>query len=305
MFLKILAFFVYLFSIGGWTLTMAAPPTRQVTDQIGRTVTIPANPRKVVAFAASITEIIYALDRQERLVGVTEFSDYPPAATKLPKVGSYVRLDLERIVALQPDLCIATKDGNPKATVDRLTHLGIPVFVVDPRDFDSIMKTVKVLGSLLGADEAAGQIVEDLKKRMDQVQSTVANVSYRPRVFMQIGISPIIAVGTNTFIHDLIVMAGGRNVTSGKSTYPRLSREEVIHLAPDIIVISTMARSGAFEEVKKQWTQWQQIPAARHNRIYVVDSNLFNRPTPRLVEALELLAGIFHPELYDKVGTGK
>ena len=299
MFLRGLTFFVYLLLIAGWTMTTVAAPTRPFIDQLGRTVAVPANPRKVVAFAASITEIVFALERQERLVGVTQFSDYPPQALKIPKVGSYVRLDLERVLALNPDLCIATKDGNPKATIDRLTGLGIPVYVVDPRDFDSIMETVLVLGDLLGADQKAETLVAELKKRINRIQTLVAKSNKRPRVFMQIGISPIIAVGTNTFIHDLIVMAGGDNITAGKSAYPRFSREEVIHLAPDIIVISTMARSGAFEKVKKQWTQWPQMPAARHGRIYVVDSNLFNRPTPRLLEGLELLARIIHPELFE------
>ena len=121
---------------------------RCVTDQLGRMVSLPDDPKRIVSLAPSITEIIYGLGQEHRLAGVTRFSDFPPEAAKLPKVGSFVQLDLERIVALKPDLCIATKDGNPRAVVERLESLQVPVYVVNPRDLDSVMETVIEIGVL-------------------------------------------------------------------------------------------------------------------------------------------------------------
>ena len=130
---------------------LALPPTAgalTVKDQLGRTVVLPADPRRVISLAPNITEIIFALGQQQRLKGVTRYSDYPPEAKKLSRVGTYVHLDLERIVALKPDLCIASRDGNPRAIIDRLESLHIPVFVVDPQSLESIIQTVHDLGAI-------------------------------------------------------------------------------------------------------------------------------------------------------------
>ena len=267
--------------ICAWTFISGATPLKQVTDQTGRSIAVPVNPKRVVALAPSITEIIYALNQQDRLVGVTQFSDYPKQALSLPKVGSYVYLDLEKIISLQPDLCIAIKDGNPKKTVDRLTRLGVPVFAINPDNIETMMASFILIGSLLGADKKAENLVSQSREKIKSVQMAVENAKYQPRVFMQIGISPIYSAGTRTFIHELILLAGGINVAAGARMYPQYSMEEVIQLAPDIIIVTTMARSRVFEDVRDRWSQWTQMPAARHGRIYLVDSNLFDRPTPR------------------------
>ena len=275
-----------------------ANPLRQVTDQTGRIVKVPVSPKRVVALAPSITEIIYALNQQEILIGVTQFSDYPKQAEHLAKVGSYVNLDLERIISLKPDLCIAIKDGNPKKIVDRLTQLGIAVYAINPLDIETMLESFERIGRLLNVEKGAQQLVADTRKKINLVRSLAAKAKRRPRVFVQIGISPIYSVGSRTFIHQLILLAGGRNVAEGNRMYPQFSMEEVIELAPDIIVVTTMARSRVFEEVKQKWSRWKQMPAARHDRIYLVDSNLFDRPTPRLIQGLEILAKKIHPDLF-------
>jgi len=271
---------------------------REITDQLGRTISLSAKPQRIVALAPNITELVYALGQQHRLVGATRFSDYPPEADSLPKVGSYVYLDLEKIVGLKPDLCIATKDGNPKAVVDRLEALGIPVYAVDLRNLESVVDTVVEMGHLLGAADAAQVLQSDLQTRIQRIDEAVATVEHRPRVFFQIGVSPIVSIGTNTFIHGLIEKAGGRNVAEGPTSYPRLSRERVIAFAPDVLVISSMYSMDAVKRVKAEWHRWQEIPAVRHDRIHLVDSGRFDRATPRLVDALEILARIIHPDLF-------
>jgi len=271
----------------------------QVKDLLGRVMTVPQNPARVVSLAPNITEIVYALGQDHRLVGATTYSDYPKAALTLPKVGSYVHLDLERIVALAPDLCLAIKDGNPISAVSRLESLGVPVYAVDPRNLASVMDTISRIGLLLQAVEPAEQLVQEMQSRIQAVEARVKQSDHRPGLFFQIGIAPIVSVGTNTFIHELIVRAGARNLAAGSIAYPRFSKEQVLGMLPDVIIVTSMARAAVFERIKKDWYQWQDLPAVQHHRVYVQESNLFDRPSPRLVEALEVLARLVHPELFE------
>lgn len=275
------------------TATMA--DAREMRDQADRIVQMPDDPRRVVALAPSITEIAFALNAEHRLVGATRFSDYPEAAKRLPKVGSYVHLDLERIVSLMPDLCIAVKDGNPIEVIRRLEELGIPVFAVDPRNLATVMTTIDQLGEVLHAETRAAMLIRDMDRRISDIRRRAAAASSRPGVFFQIGIQPIVAVGTDTFIHELIETAGGRNLTAGNVPYPRLSREQVLALSPEVIIITSMAREASFARMKAEWERWHDLPAVRDGRVHLVDSNLFDRPTPRMTDGLELLFTLIHP----------
>ena len=273
---------------------------RTVTDEVGRQLNVPDRLKRIVSLAPSITEVIFALGKEDLLTGITQFSDYPPETKDLPGVGSYVHLDLEKIVALKPDLCIGIKDGNPIAVVQKLERLGIPVYAIDPRDINSVLETITKLGHLLGAEKKARSIVADMRSRMERVKSLVAKSHHKPRVFFQIGVSPIVSAGTKTYIHELITLAGGKNLAEGPVPYPRYSREQVLGLSPDILIITSMARGASFERVKEQWSQWQSMPAVRNDGIVLMDSNLCDRPTPRLIDALEIISKTIHPELYEK-----
>jgi iron complex transport system substrate-binding protein len=273
---------------------------KTLTDQLGRHVTVSDQPQRVISLAPSITEIVFALGQGHRLKGVTTYSDFPPEALKLPKVGSYVQLDLEKIVALKPDLCIAIKDGNPIAVARRLESLKIPVYAVNPRNLESIMQTVQEVAGLLNVQEKADKLVKSMNLRIQKVKSLVAKTTYRPRVFFQIGVSPIVSVGTNTFSHELIVLAGGKNVAQGPIAYPRYSIEQVLALSPEVIIITSMARVAIFKQVKAEWNRWPNMPAVRNHNIFIEDSNLFDRPTLRLVDGLELMVKLIHPELFER-----
>jgi iron complex transport system substrate-binding protein len=280
-------------------LSVTASANKTLTDQLGRHVTVSDEPQRVVSLAPSITEIVFALDQGHRLKGVTTYSDFPPQAVKLPKVGSYVQLDLEKIVALKPDLCIAIKDGNPIAVARRLESLKIPVYAVNPRNLESVMQTVQEVGELLNVQEKADKLVQSMNLRIQKVKSLVAKTTYRPRVFFQIGVSPIVSVGTHTFSNELIVLAGGKNVAQGPIAYPRYSIEQVLALSPEVIIITSMARVAIFKQVKAEWNRWPNMPAVRNHQIFIEDSNLFDRPTPRLVDGLELMVKLIHPELFE------
>jgi iron complex transport system substrate-binding protein len=277
----------------------ASPHQRILVDQAGRSVAVPVAPERVVALAPNITEIVYALGCQDRLQGVTTYSNYPEPAAHLPKVGSYLYPDIEKILSLQPDLCIAVKDGNPKAAVERLETLGISVYAVNPRGIDSVIDAMIDIGGLLNASASAQKLAQELRSRIARVEKRVALAACRPRVFFQIGVSPIVSVGANTYAGELIARAGGVNIARDQSAYPRFSIEEVLIRSPEIIIISSMERGEAFERVKAEWKQWPQIPAVKQGRIHLVDSDLFDRPSPRLADSLELLARLIHPELFN------
>ncbi|WDN90403.1 iron complex transport system substrate-binding protein [Desulfosarcina sp. BuS5] len=298
--MKILVFCGFIFFLAIFPLSGAGFELKTVIDQVSRQVVVPAAPQRVIALAPSITEIIFALEQENRLKGVTAYSDFPKKALKLPKVGSYVYLDLERIVSLKPDLCIAIKDGNPKEAVDKLESIGIPVYAVNPKNIETVINTVVEIGGLLNASKKADALAKNMRHRIKRVEALIAKTDLRPGIFFQIGIAPIVSVGTDTFIHELIIKAGGRNLAEGPVSYPRFSREQVLALAPDIIIITSMARSVVFEQVKAEWNKWPNMPAVKTGRIFLEDSNLFDRPTPRLVDGLELLLKLIHPELINE-----
>lgn len=279
-------------------LATGASEAGLITDQMGRPVRVPDSPQRIVSLAPSITEIVFALGEGHRLKGVTHHCDYPPEAGILPKVGSYVHLDVEKIVALKPDLCFGTRDGNPREVVEKLEAMNIPVYAVNPRDLETVMATLLEIGVVLHAQERAESLVKEMRARIEGVKARLAGTKARPTVFFQIGIVPIVSVGSNTFIDELITTAGGRNLASGSIPYPRFSKEQVIALEPEIIIITSMTRGQDFAPVRDEWTRWSSMPAVRQGRIHIVESDLFDRPSPRLVEGLELLSRLIHPELW-------
>ena len=154
------------------SLAAATAEAKLVRDQLGREVLVPDDPQRVVSLAPSITEIVFALGEGHRLKGVTQHCDYPPEAGSLPKVGSYVHLDVEKIVVLKPDLCLGTRDGNPREVAEKLEALNIPVYAVNPRDLETVMDTLLEIGRLLHAEERAEVLVKDMRGRIEGVKVT-------------------------------------------------------------------------------------------------------------------------------------
>jgi iron complex transport system substrate-binding protein len=278
------------------SITVAPVSAGLLVDQTGEKIDLPDEPRRVLALAPSLTEMIFSLQAEDRLVGATRYSNFPEAAKKLPRVGSYVQLDLEKIVAIKPDLCIAIKDGNPRRTVDAIKALGIPVFAIDPRSIDQIMDAFLLLGEILGASKRAEELVADMEHRLSLVKEKVAASKIRPGVFFQIAEVPIISAGKDSYIDKLITLAGGTNLAGKLTEYPRFSWENIMLLQPEVVLISSMAGGKSPELLKASWLRWPEIPAVRNNRLYVVNADLFNRPTARLISGLEILAEILHPE---------
>lgn len=265
-------------------------------DALGREVRLDRAPERIVTLAPSLTEIVYFLGLGERVVGVTKFSSYPPEAGRKPKVGSYVDLNAERIVSLAPDLVISTADGNQPAVIGLLEKAGIPVFVVHPRNTREVIQTIVEIGRVCGVFDKAVALARELSARVDRIVAKTVGLD-RPLVFLQVNLKPIMTVNADTFSSDLIRLAGGRSMADGERiNYPRISLEEVIRQGPNVIIVSSMERGGEFEKVKQQWLSLKMIPAAETGRVHLVDSDLIDRPSPRIVEGLEILARHIHPE---------
>jgi len=266
-------------------------------DSMGTEISLEKDPVRIVSLAPSLTEILYYLGLGDRIVGVTTFSNYPPEAKGKPGIGSYMNLNVESIISLSPDLAIGTKDGNSREDVELLKEAGIPVYIVNPRNVREVIDTIEEIGDICGVREKAREMAGGLTARLETVESLAAS-SERPLVFLQINLRPIMTVNRNTFHNDIIRLAGGINMTADEAvTYPRISIEEVIRKRPDIIIISSMERGGEFEEARKEWMTWTSIPAVKNNRVYLFDSDLLDRPSQRLIDGLEAMARLIHPEI--------
>jgi cobalamin transport system substrate-binding protein len=259
------------------------------TDDRGVSVRLAAPPRRVVTLAPSLTEIVYALGKGDVLVGVTRFCDFPPEAVSLPKVGGVIDPDVERIVALTPDLVLCTTDGNPREKVETLEALGIPCFAVAPQDLEAVFGTVERLGALLGVSARGRAAADDLRRRADSAQRLAKRAAGAgPRVLFVVSTSPVIAAGRGTFMDELIRRAGGRNAASRFSgRYPRLTVEDLIAVRPDLIFIAGMA---GVERFSPAVTRWTEVPAFGDDGVITVDGDIVTRPGPRLVYGLEVVA---------------
>jgi len=272
-------------------------PAATFKDALGRTVTLNTPPKRIVSMAPSLTEILYYLGLEDRIAGVTQFSYYPPEAAQKPNVGSYINLNAERIVSLNPDLAIGTKDGNKPTTVRLLEQAGIPVYIVNPRNIEDVISTIHAIGELFGVGKKAKELSTRLGTRVKRICARTMSLK-RPLVFLQINVKPIMTVNKNTFHHDVIRLAGGDNMAKDEPiTYPRISIEEVIRRGPDVIIISSMERGGSFERARKDWMKWSSIPAVKERRVHLINSDLLDRPSPRIVKGLETMARFIHPEV--------
>jgi iron complex transport system substrate-binding protein len=259
-------------------------------DDRGVTVRLVAPPRRIVSLAPSLTEIVFLLGREGFLVGVTRFCNYPPAAIYLPKIGGVSDPDVERIVALSPDLVLCTTDGNPRDKVRVLEEMGIQCFAVAPQDLEAVFTAIERLGVLLGAADRGRVEVEALRRRARLAHPPPRDVEMPAALFV-VSTAPIIAAGEGTFMDELVRLAGGRNAAARFSgRYPRLSVEELVAARPDLIFVAGMA---GVERFPPEVTRWKEVPAFRDGAVITLDGDLVTRPGPRLVTALERVSAAF------------
>jgi iron complex transport system substrate-binding protein len=268
-----------------------------LTDELGRQVKIPAEVKRVVSLAPNLTEIVFALGKGEQLAGDTDFCDYPPEATRKPHVGGPVNPNFEQIVALRPDLILATSI-NRRETVDALDHLGLPVFLTDPQSLDGMIASVGRIGAALHSQESAALLLNELRARLADLDRRLAGAPPRKVLFV-VWTDPLISIGRNTFIADALRHAGAQSVVDTAAEWPRINLEEMVRLQPEYLVFASAHAGDSQHDIDALRTRpgWRELDAIRRGNIAVI-SDAINRPAPRLVDAIEQLARALHPKLF-------
>ena len=279
--------------------------THEVSDDVGRRVRVPVNPERLVSLAPSMTETVYALGDEAHLVGDTDYCDYPPDARKKTKVGGVIDPNLEQIAALHPDLVLLAKSANHLDTVRALETLGIPSYATDAHTVEEIISSTQRLAEILNVPAAGKALVEDLRKRLADLQ-VVQQSSTPRRVLFIVWLDPLISVSQKTFIADAIRHAGAVSLVESSQEWPQISLEEVMHLQPEYLVFATSHTGEGKRDLAALAARpgWRNLEAVRNNRFAVV-SDAINRPSPRIVSVIEDLAHQLHPELFKTAAEGQ
>ncbi|CAA9367595.1 MAG: Vitamin B12 ABC transporter, B12-binding component BtuF [uncultured Gemmatimonadetes bacterium] len=264
------------------------------TDDAGKQVRLPRAARRVVSLLPAGTETLVALGAGDRIVGRTRYDDLPEVA-HLPSVGGGLDPSLEALVALQPDLVLAFETAGGSRIRARLEELGIPVFAIAPQDTTDIFRNLERLGQLVGRDAAADSIARHVRAELDAVRSSVRG-RQTPTVFYVVGIDPPMTAGPQTFISQLIGVAGGRtSVPDVQALWPQISLEEIVHRQPDIVLLPVGKDSAASLARLRSEPGWRELRAVQQGRIATVPADLMNRPGPRIGEAARRLRQALHP----------
>jgi iron complex transport system substrate-binding protein len=276
---------------------MANITPRTFVDDLGRKLYLAKAPTRIVSLAPSVTEILFAIGLQEQIVGVTEFCDYPPEAAQKPKVG-YAHPNIEVIVAMQPDLVLAPRAFLRADLLAKLEQLKIPTFIVDPESFEDIPSRIQMIGRMVDRSVSADAVAKAMKERIAAIRSKTEALS-RVRVLYVLNSQPLITVGPGSFIHHIIGFAGGVNIASKADVpYPRLNMEAVLKEDPEIIVFPIGKAEGIPLGDQQLWRQWTSLSAVKQGQLHQIPADLLNRPGPRIVEGLERLARLIHPEAF-------
>jgi iron complex transport system substrate-binding protein len=275
---------------------------RQVTDETGRQVAVPRPVQRIVSLAPNITETLFALGLGNRVIGDTDFCDYPAEAKNRPRIGGPVTPNFERIAALHPDL-VVTSSINPPAAVHSLEQIGIPVYTTNPATVEQVLASIKGLADLLDAGAAGAKLVDDLHRRLDDLRRRVA-VTTPKRVLVVIWDSPLISAGSNTFVADALIRAGAVSVIRSSLDWPTISLEEAVRQQPEYLIFFSDAPGQKQVDIAelRHRRGWSDIEALRRGRVIVLPEAM-GRPSPRLMDAIEVLARALHPEQFGSVST--
>ena len=264
-------------------------------DGIGRSVELAGHPKRIISLAPSVTEILYLLGVEDRIIGVTTHCNWPEAAKGRPKIGDLLNPNYELVLAAKPDLIIASTAGNDRSTVFKLASLGLPVYVTAPRSVEKIFETVADVGRITGRARQGEELVAKMRERLREVQHRLAGLP-RTRAFFITWFDPLLAPGKNTFENDVLLQAGVESITSGiDEFYPRYSLEQVLAHDPEVII--TVAHTGNPLPDLRRVAGWQSLKAVRQGRVIVL-SEVFQHPSPRFVDGVEELARKLHPERF-------
>ncbi|NML30929.1 cobalamin-binding protein [Paraburkholderia sp. G-4-1-8] len=264
-----------------------------VTDDSGAAVTLAAPAQRVISLAPHVTELLYAAGGGSKIVGAVSYSDYPPEAKQLPRVGDNKALDLERIVALKPDLIVVWRHGNAQRQLDRLRELHVPLFFSEPHHLDDVASSLTRLGQLLGTSATADAAASAYR---DDIARLRARYAQRPAVgvFYQVWDKPLMTLNGEHMLSDVIALCGGRNVFANlQPLVPTVSTEAVLAANPEVIVTAAPGATRPDTTLPQldTWRAWPRLAAVANNNLFAIDGDLINRPAPRIAQGARQLCG--------------
>lgn len=273
-----------------------------ITDDLGRKIKLPVEPQRIVSLAPGNTEILFYLGLGDRVVGVTDYCKYPKEARLCPKIGGFSDPSLEKVVALKPDLVLAT--GMHQQMLPQLENAGLKVLVLNPHKIEGIFNDIKMVGRAAGIESKANALAQGLSDRVNAVSQKVAKIpeKQRPKVYYELWNEPLMSVGRDAIIGQIIEVAGGQSITDDcTEPYPQISEEVIIARNPDVMVDSyghgdAEAPTPAEIAARKGWENTEFV---KTNRIYSINTDLLSIPGPRIVEGLEKMAECLHPEIFN------
>ena len=278
----------------------------ELEDDLGMVVKMDTPPQRIVSLAPSNTELLFALELGNKLVGVTEFCNYPQAALAIENVAGYSSLSIEKILAVEPDLILAAR-GNDLEGLGTLRHMGFQVFALDIQNVEQLVEAVERLGRLTGVESRATVLEEAWKVRLAQLKAVADSLGSRPRVMWGYWGDTIFTAGKGNIIDDVIYLAGGLNVgRAAPGSWPQVSLETVVSWAPEVIITTYLPSSAEPNKLELEIQGlrgrdgWKSLPAVREGRIYYLESDWLMRPGPRLLDALEYLAVLLHPQTFKR-----
>jgi iron complex transport system substrate-binding protein len=278
-----------------------------VTDDFGTTVTIDTEPRRIVSLAPANTEILFALGLGDRVVGVTDFCNYPAEAAEKPKMGGYATVNIEQVITAQPDLIVAAY-GNTEETIGRMRELGLTVVALNPDSVNDTLRDIRLVGTVTGAEKEAASLAGNIEDRIETIREKMTDATERPEVVHVMWYEPVWVSGNNTFQDEMIRLAGGENAFSDVDGWQVVDVERIITTDPDVILVNSGTGMGGEGEdliyrsfMKEQ--RFQNLKAVKEGRVHIVDSDIMDRGGPRIADALEDVAADVHPECFPAPGT--
>lgn len=266
--------------------------TREVRDGLGRRIEVPLHPRRIVSLAPSVTDSLFALGAQDRVVGVSDFCELPAGSAAIPRVGGLLNPSLETIRGLQPDLLIGTTSGNDPSLERQAAALGIPLYTLDTPDVGRVLSALRDLAAVLGDASIGGGPADRLQVRLDTVRAAVSRRP-RPRVLFIVWGEPLVVPGGSSFLTDALARSGGESITAdAPAAWPSFDVESAIARGPEVIL--TTPQNRAYLDRVGRDPAWASVPAVREGRLIVV-SEAIERPGPRVVAGIEEVARALHP----------
>lgn len=279
---------------GGWSQAAVV-----ITDDAGKTVTLPAPARRILSLAPHLTELLYAAGAGDRIVGTVEYSDYPEAAKQIPRVGNHDSLDLERIVSLKPDLIVVWLNGNAQKQLDKLLSLGIPAYYNQPKTLADVPRAIEAMGRLAGSESQAARTATEFRNRVSALRTRFAGRA-PVTLFYQIWSKPLTTLNGRHLVADVITLCGGKSLFADlEPIAPAVAQEAVIQADPDAIVSSSLLRDGL-----SLWEKWPRMRAVKSGNLFNIDGNLINRHGPRIAEGAERMCEILETARQRNSGAG-